>query len=105
LNKKFRDARTSVANAVAYRLRDFEGEPSRSLERRSRVCRDVFRRLRDLDETLSTRPKELLVSYAHMFFNRLFPTAQREQEMVVYELLSRHYSSAIAKKRAAGELA
>jgi thiopeptide-type bacteriocin biosynthesis protein len=104
LNDKFRDARTSVADAVAYRLRDFDGEPSRSLERRSRVCRDVFRRLQDLGETLSTGPQELLVSYAHMFVNRLFPTAQREQEMVVYELLFRHYSSAIARQRAAGGL-
>ncbi|WP_262497503.1 thiopeptide-type bacteriocin biosynthesis protein [Parapedobacter luteus] len=36
----------------------------------------------------------LLPSLSHMHINRLFPTSQREHEMVIYHLLSKHYMSA-----------
>ena len=36
---------------------------------------------------------ELVASYLHMQVNRLLRSAQREQELVLYELLIRHYQA------------
>lgn len=44
---------------------------------------------------------ELLSSLSHMYINRLFTSKQREQEMILYHFLVKHYSS-IAKRPDAG---
>lgn len=40
-----------------------------------------------------------LASYIHMFMNRLFKSAQRKHELVVYHLLGKYYTSALARKK------
>jgi lantibiotic biosynthesis protein len=40
---------------------------------------------------------ELLSSYIHMFLNRFFRSKQRQQEMVLYDLLHQYYRSALAQ--------
>lgn len=42
----------------------------------------------------------LLGSYIHMMINRIATTDPRKQEMVMYEFLSRHYQSALAREKA-----
>ena len=41
----------------------------------------------------------LAMSIAHMHVNRLLRSAQRAQELVLYELLGRAYSSQAARRR------
>ncbi|CCG99349.1 Subtilin biosynthesis protein spaB [Fibrella aestuarina BUZ 2] len=41
----------------------------------------------------------LLASYLHMTLNRLFTSAHRQQEMVVYHFLARYYESQLARQR------
>jgi len=42
---------------------------------------------------------ELALSYAHMIANRLLRSAQRRQEMVIYDFLARLYESQAARSR------
>ncbi len=54
------------------------------------------------DLTLSLA--NLLSSYIHMHFNRLFKSQQRIHEMVIYDFLYRYYRSEIAKMKYARKL-
>jgi thiopeptide-type bacteriocin biosynthesis protein len=47
---------------------------------------------------LSAGIPELAMSLAHMHVNRMLRSAQRAQELVLYELLSRAYSSQAARR-------
>lgn len=42
---------------------------------------------------------DLLGSYIHMFLNRFLQSKQREQEMVLYDMLYQYYRSVIAKEK------
>jgi thiopeptide-type bacteriocin biosynthesis protein len=46
---------------------------------------------------LSLAVRELLPSFIHMFANRLLRSAQRKHELVIYDLLFRHYESALKR--------
>lgn len=48
-------------------------------------------------KTVNGNQLDLLASLAHMYINRLFPTSQREHEMVIYHLLAKLYLSAIKR--------
>jgi lantibiotic biosynthesis protein len=65
------------------------------LRRRSRRLAPVAAELRQLDEAgrLSATISDIAMAYAHMHANRLLRSAQRAHELVLYELLSRAYSS------------
>lgn len=43
-------------------------------------------------------PSQLLVSYVHMFLNRMFVAKPREQELVVYHFLTRFYQYRVATR-------
>jgi hypothetical protein len=47
---------------------------------------------------LSAGIPELAMSLAHMHVNRMLRSAQRAQELVLYELLGRAYSSQAARR-------
>jgi len=47
---------------------------------------------------LSVDISELAMSLAHMHVNRMLRSAQRAQELVLYELLGRAYSSQAARR-------
>jgi thiopeptide-type bacteriocin biosynthesis protein len=66
-----------------------------ALRRRSRRLAPVTAELRRLSQAgrLSTTMTDLAMSYAHMHVNRLLRSAHRAQELVLYELLDRAYSS------------
>jgi thiopeptide-type bacteriocin biosynthesis protein len=66
-----------------------------SLRRRSLQLAPVAAELRRLGRArrLSTRLTDIAMSYAHMHVNRMLRSAQRAQELVLYELLDRAYST------------
>ena len=66
-----------------------------ALHRRSLQLAPVIRELRRLARAgrLSTTTTDLAARYAHMHANRLLRSAHRAQELVLYELLDRAYSS------------
>jgi thiopeptide-type bacteriocin biosynthesis protein len=66
-----------------------------ALRRRSLQLAPVALELRQLDQAgrLSATMSDIAMSYAHMHANRLLRSARRAQELVLYELLDRAYSS------------
>jgi lantibiotic biosynthesis protein len=66
-----------------------------TLRRRSRRSAPVMAQLRQLAESgeLAVPLADLAHSFAHMHVNRSLRSAQRAQELVLYELLDRIYSS------------
>lgn len=73
-----------------------------ALHRRSRQLAPVTTELRRLGRAgrLSTTLTDLATSYAHMHVNRLLRSAQRAQELVLYELLDRAYSTRAGRRSA-----
>jgi thiopeptide-type bacteriocin biosynthesis protein len=74
-----------------------------ALHRRSLKLAPVMAELRRLDRAglLSTTMTHLAMSYAHMHANRLLRSAHRAQELVLYELLDRAYSSRAGRRSVA----
>jgi thiopeptide-type bacteriocin biosynthesis protein len=71
-----------------------------ALHRRSLQLAPMVEELRQLARAgrLSTTMTELAMSYAHMHANRLLRSAHRAQELVLYELLDRAYSSRAGRR-------
>jgi thiopeptide-type bacteriocin biosynthesis protein len=69
------------------------------LRERSRRLAPIAERLRERKDTLSVSLDDLLASYAHMHANRLLRGASRQQELVLYDLLDRVYSSQLARAK------
>jgi thiopeptide-type bacteriocin biosynthesis protein len=71
-----------------------------ALRRRSLRLAPVAAELRQLDQAgrLSATMSDIAMSHAHMHANRLLRSAQRAQELVLYELLERAYSSQAARQ-------
>jgi thiopeptide-type bacteriocin biosynthesis protein len=70
------------------------------LRERSRRIAPLAQQLRGLEDRLSVPLEDLVASYAHMHVNRLLRGAAREQELVLYDLLDRMYSSRLARTTA-----
>jgi thiopeptide-type bacteriocin biosynthesis protein len=83
-----------------------ESEPLRwgleALARRSRQSAPLIQEIRSLHAQggLSASLEELSHSLIHMFINRVLRSAQRTQELVIYEFLVRLYGSEIARRGA-----
>jgi thiopeptide-type bacteriocin biosynthesis protein len=71
-----------------------------ALRRRSLRLAPVTAELRQLSQAgrLSATMTDLARSFAHMHVNRLLRSAQRAQELVLYELLDRTYSSRAGRR-------
>jgi thiopeptide-type bacteriocin biosynthesis protein len=71
-----------------------------SLRRRSVRLAPVTAELRRLGraERLSSTLADIAGSYAHMHVNRLLRSAQRAQELLLYELLDRAYSAQAGRR-------
>jgi thiopeptide-type bacteriocin biosynthesis protein len=69
------------------------------LAKRGRETAPIVARLRKLEAggKLDVPNVEILSSLLHMHVNRLLPSQQRTQELVLYDLLTRHYRSEIAR--------
>jgi lantibiotic biosynthesis protein len=65
------------------------------------VVAPLGRELRALADAgqISVDVRELAMSLAHMHANRMLRSAHRAQELVLYELLDRAYSTQAARRR------
>jgi len=65
------------------------------LQQRSRQLQPIIARLlrAEAQGQLGVPLSEIALSYLHMHANRLLRSLQREQELVLYDLLARHYAS------------
>jgi thiopeptide-type bacteriocin biosynthesis protein len=74
------------------------------LRRRSQVLAPVMAKLRACAQAgrLSVSLTELAPSYLHMHANRMLRSAQRAQELVLYDFLGRLYQSQAARRPCAG---
>ena len=73
--------------------------------RRSEILRPLGARLTALAAAgrLNQSPTDLAQSYIHMHVNRLIRSSQRLHELVLYDLLRRHYDGVIARNRSKRE--
>jgi len=67
------------------------------LRERSRRLAPLVEHLRAREQRLSVSLDDMLWSYAHMHANRLLRGAHRAQELVLYDLLARIYTSRLAR--------
>lgn len=76
-------------------------EGSAILRTRTRQIRPLFLEQEQLAATggLTASLEEMLESFIHMSVNRLLTSAQRAQEMVIYQFLARWYESQIGRAR------
>ncbi len=74
-----------------------------AFERRSAALAPAVARLRELERrgALAAPLPAIVASVAHMFANRLLLSQQRPQELVVHDLLARHYASELGRAKAA----
>jgi lantibiotic biosynthesis protein len=102
VSRRYRQERASV-EALLDPYRDPPPELAASLQalhQRSIALASVTQDLRALADAgrLSVDLSELAMSLAHMHVNRMLRSAQRAQELVLYELLDRAYSSQAARR-------
>ena len=98
LNDKCRNYRKDIENALLWENEVFE--ITNVIKIRKQVVHPVAEKLTALDKSgeLQVPLQTLLTSIIHMSMNRWFRTKNRLHEMVIYEFLSRYYTSEIAKK-------
>jgi thiopeptide-type bacteriocin biosynthesis protein len=65
------------------------------------ACAELRRR--DAEGMLTSSVGELAHSFAHMHVNRMLTNSARAQELVLYDLLRRHYDGVVARARAAAK--
>jgi thiopeptide-type bacteriocin biosynthesis protein len=99
LGDKFRKERKDLSELLEYK----DGHPlSLGIDvfrQRSLSSRPLFNELRELEQArrLTVSLHDLALSYLHLHANRLLRSAQRQQELVIYDLLLRHYDSLLAR--------
>lgn len=103
LGAKFRSARKSLV-AILDQSSDADHRLAPGLDilrRRSDRLAPLIVELRSRAQSgrLSVSLAELALSYLHMYANRLFPSAQRAHELVLYDFLGRSYESQSARRQ------
>jgi thiopeptide-type bacteriocin biosynthesis protein len=102
VSRRYRSERASVETLIDPQ-RDPPAELAASvrlLHQRSIVLAPAVQELRALADAgqLSADIPELAMSLAHMHVNRMLRSAHRAQELVLYEMLGRAYSSQAARR-------
>jgi len=106
LSERYRKEREGL-KALLTPNRDGEHQLSPGFDafaRRSEKLSPIVAALKGHEQAsqLSVSLAELMVSYMHMQANRLLRSAQRRQELVIYDLLIRHYESRLARGLSSG---
>ena len=102
LSEKFRRERKSLEALVRAEINDHPLAPGLELfHTRSERLAPIIAELKTCEEEgrLSVPLRELVLSYIHMHANRLLRSAQRQQELVIYDLLARLYDSRLARAK------
>ena len=97
IGERYRRERKALEGLLAE-----DADPTSVFARRSAAIAPALGRLRALEaaDRLTTTFEDLAGSFAHMHVNRLLRSAQRAQEMVLYDLLDRLYAARAARRRA-----
>lgn len=102
LSEKFRKERKSLEELLRAGIDDHPLAPGLELFRgRSERLAPIVAELKSCEEEgrVSVPLRELVLSYIHMHANRLLRSAQRQQELVIYDFLARIYESQAARER------
>ena len=99
LNDKCRVYRKEIENAMLWEKEATEAVNIIKARRQDSIS--ITQKLAAIEKTgdLQVSMKDLLISMIHMTMNRWFRTKNRLHEMVIYEFLSRYYTSEIAKNK------
>ena len=97
LNDKCRAYRKDIENAMLWE--SYVTEAIGIVNARRKAIYPITKKLSEMEKTgeLQVSLNALLTSMIHMTMNRWFRTKNRLHEMVIYEFLSRYYTSEIAK--------
>lgn len=72
----------------------------RHINRRTIKSRNLISTIKNkINNSKSIKLNNLLNSYIHMSMNRLFPDKARMHELIIYDMINRFYSSALAKEK------
>lgn len=99
LNDKYRKLRNELEDLMQFD-KDDEREIAPLLEllfKRSEANKLIIDSLKIKFE--DKKFNNLVFSYIHMMHNRIFNSKQRQNEFIIYELLSRHYKSVLAREK------
>lgn len=101
LGDKFRKERRDLSDLLDYKDEHPLLPGIHVFRQRSFRVKPIFTELRELEQTgkLTASLHDLALSFLHMHANRLLRSAQRQQELVIYDLLMRHYDSLLARER------
>ncbi len=105
LGEKFRQERRSLAELLVYNEGHSLAPGIAVLRRRSDALAPLVAKLHEAAGAgRLTKPlSEILASYLHIHANRLLRSAHRQQELVIYDLLTRHYDSLQAREKGPGK--
>ncbi|HMV82900.1 MAG TPA: lantibiotic dehydratase, partial [Blastocatellia bacterium] len=101
LGERYRQERKTL-EALLESSKDAESPLAAGLEifaRRSIRLREIAERLRAAEGRLTNTLPDIAAGLLHMHANRMLRSAHRAQEMVIYDLLTRLYSSRLARQR------
>ena len=103
LGAKYRNLRKQIENILN---RELDGQREifpliQMLNYKAEQMKPVVRAILELkaNNQLQVHLNDLLASFIHMLLNRLFKARQRTHEMVIYDFLFRHYTSALARAK------
>jgi lantibiotic biosynthesis protein len=100
LGEKYRQERQNLAELLEYPKQHSLSPGIEVLKHRSQAIAPIIKKLQIAANKgkVSLEPKELLINYLHMHANRLLRASHRQQELVIYDLLTRHYNSLLAQE-------
>jgi thiopeptide-type bacteriocin biosynthesis protein len=97
LGEKYRQERKALGELLEYSDTHPLAPGFEVFRQRSQALAPLSEQLRAA--TLTASVNDILASYLHLHANRLLRSAQRQQELVLYDLLTRHYDSLLARKK------
>jgi lantibiotic biosynthesis protein len=99
LGEKYRKESTNLAELLKYPKQHSLSLGLEILHCRSIKIAPIIKKLQISANKgkILTPTEEIITNYLHMYANRLLRASQRQQELVIYDLLTRHYGSLLAQ--------
>ncbi len=92
LDKKYREEQDKIRSFLGTEVSSEYAPIFETIDQKSKDCRDTIKKI-----VMVRKEEELhdmMSSYIHMLMNRLFRSRNRLHEMVIYDLLYKHYKKA-----------
>lgn len=100
LNEKYRILRPTINGVLdETKLDEVLSKMNQYIIKRSKELNPLVTELKRRANKLNININFLLSSYIHMMINRLFCSKNRLHELMIYDLLTRHYKSELARKK------